>query len=65
MRVAVVLIVMGAPDKPGGARHPASPSALRSLRGFFEGEVLLVRRQGKVVRLGHRVDSTGYAGKES
>jgi nucleotide-binding universal stress UspA family protein len=62
---AIHLIVMGAPDKPGGAPHPDSPSALRSLRGFFEGEVLLVRRQGKVMRLTDRVDSTGYAGKES
>jgi nucleotide-binding universal stress UspA family protein len=62
---AIHLIVMGAPDKRRGAPHSDSPSALRSLRGFFEGEVLLVRRQGEVMRLTDHVDSMGYAGKES
>jgi nucleotide-binding universal stress UspA family protein len=62
---AIHLVVVGASDKPRGAPHPDSPSALRSLRGFFEGEVLLVRRQGEVVRLTDDVDSAGYAGKES
>jgi nucleotide-binding universal stress UspA family protein len=61
---AIHLIVMGAPEKPRRAHHPASPSALRILQGFFEGEVLLVRRQGEVVRLTDHLDATGYAGKE-
>jgi nucleotide-binding universal stress UspA family protein len=62
---AIHIIVMGAPEKRRGAHHPDSPSALRILQGFFEGEVLLVRRQGEVMRLTNHLDVMGYAGKES
>jgi nucleotide-binding universal stress UspA family protein len=62
---ALHLIVMGAPDKPRGVPHPDSPSALRILQDLFEGEVMLVRRQGEVMRLTDHLDTMGYAGKES
>jgi len=63
---AIHIIVMGAPEKRRGAHHPKSPSPLRILQGFFEGEVLLVQRQGEVMRLtNHLLNVMGYAGKES
>ena len=61
---AIHLIVMGAPEKPRAAHRGDSPSALWILQDLFEGEVLLVRRQGEVVRLTDHLDATGYAGKE-
>jgi nucleotide-binding universal stress UspA family protein len=61
---AIHLIVMGAPEKPRTAQQADSPSALWILQDLFEGEVLLVRRQGEVVRLTDHLDATGYAGKE-
>jgi hypothetical protein len=61
---AIHLIVIGAPEKPRTAQQADSPLALWILRDLFEGEVLLVRRQGEVVRLTDHLDATGYAGKE-
>ncbi len=62
---AIHIIIMGAPEKRRGAHHPGSPSALRILQGFFEGEVLLVQRQGEVMRLTNHLNVMGSAGKES
>jgi nucleotide-binding universal stress UspA family protein len=61
---AIHLVVMGAPEKPRTAQQADSPSALWILQDLFEGEVLLVRRRGEVVRLTDHLGATGYAGKE-
>jgi hypothetical protein len=61
---AIRFIVMGLPEDWPRDGQPHSSPALRSLDGVFEGEVLLVRRQGGVVRLADHLHP-GRSGKES
>jgi hypothetical protein len=60
---AIRFIVMGLPEDWPRDGQPHSSSALRSLDGVFEGEVLLVRRQGGVLRLADHLHP-GRPGKE-
>jgi nucleotide-binding universal stress UspA family protein len=60
---AIRFIVMGLPEDWPQDGQPHSSSALRSLAGVFEGEVLLVRRQGGVMRLADHLHP-GPSGKE-
>ena len=61
---AIRFIVMGSPEERPREDQPHSSSALRNLDGVFEGEVLLVRRQGGVMRLADHLHPA-RPGKES
>lgn len=60
---AIRFIVLGLPEDWAQDGQPHSSSALRRLDGVFEGEVLLVRRQGGVMRLADHLHP-GRSGKE-
>ena len=60
---ALQFIIMGFPGDYQAGGLECSPSALQSLRRQLEGEILLVRGQGKVVRL---TDNSGqHQGREN
>jgi hypothetical protein len=60
---AIRFIVMGLPEDWPQNGQVHSSSALKSFDGVFEGEVLLVRRQGGVMRLADHLHP-GPPGKE-